>query len=77
MTIVQVVEEQNTAAIRDLCRALRQHKLLESPHLHVRSLALEVSPRSWIYSNVLHAPLQLCWCCEVSTYARWSLSVSC
>lgn len=44
MTIVQVVEEQNTAAIRDLCRALRQHKLLESPHLHVRSLALEVSP---------------------------------
>ena len=38
----QVVEEQNTAAIRDLCRALQQHKLLESPHLHVRSLALEV-----------------------------------
>ncbi|CAM9336147.1 unnamed protein product, partial [Ectocarpus fasciculatus] len=37
----QVVEEQNTAAIRDLCRALQQHRLLESPHLHVRSLALE------------------------------------
>lgn len=39
----QVVEEQNTAAIRDLCRALQQHRLLESPHLHVRSLALEVT----------------------------------
>ncbi|CAM9299340.1 unnamed protein product, partial [Hapterophycus canaliculatus] len=36
-----VVEEQNTAAIRDLCRVLQQHRLLESPHLHVRSLALE------------------------------------
>lgn len=41
--VEQVVEEQNTAAIRDLCRALQQHRLLESPHLHVRSLALEVS----------------------------------
>lgn len=40
---VQVVDEQNTAAIRDLCRTLQQHKLLESPHLHVRSLALEVT----------------------------------
>lgn len=38
----KVVEEQNTAAIQDLCRALQQHRLLESPHLHVRSLALEV-----------------------------------
>lgn len=41
--VEQVVEEQNTAAIRDLCRALQQHRLLESPHLHVRSLALEVT----------------------------------
>ncbi|CAM9974426.1 unnamed protein product, partial [Choristocarpus tenellus] len=37
----QVVEQQNTAAIRDLCQTLQEHKLLECPHLHVRSLALE------------------------------------
>ncbi|CAM9368453.1 unnamed protein product [Discosporangium mesarthrocarpum] len=36
-----VVEEQNTVAIRELCQTLQQHKLLECPHLHVRSLALE------------------------------------
>lgn len=67
--VEQVVEEQNTAAIRDLCRALQQHRLLESPHLHVRSLALEVKIirrtcwRFWVLGCSLSALLDITTSC--------------
>jgi hypothetical protein len=35
-------EESNTSAIRDLCRALWDHDLMDCKQQHVRSLALEV-----------------------------------